>query len=70
MKQVNPNIPNLYFGTPFERDENWGCCYLCGMGFGAGYINGEPIKPVSKPKLIKRQFEGAKWKEILGTTKS
>jgi hypothetical protein len=56
MKQVNPNIPNLYFGTPFERDENWGGCYLCGMGLGARYILGEPITSIFKPKLIKRQF--------------
>ena len=29
LKQVNPNIPGLYFGVPFQRDENYGECYLC-----------------------------------------
>lgn len=29
LKQVNPNIPGLYFGVPFQKDENYGECYLC-----------------------------------------
>ena len=29
LKQVNPDVPNLYFGIPFERDENWFGCWLC-----------------------------------------
>lgn len=31
LKQVNPDIPDLYFGIPFERDENYGACHLCDM---------------------------------------
>ena len=29
LKQVNPDIPDVYFGVPFEKDENWYACYLC-----------------------------------------
>ena len=30
LKQVNPNISDLYFGIPFQRDESRMECYLCG----------------------------------------
>lgn len=32
LKQVNPNIPDLYFGVPFQKDKNYGECCLCEMG--------------------------------------
>jgi hypothetical protein len=41
-KQVNPDKPGIYFGTPFEYDENWlGCVFCC----------------MEKPKLLKRKKE-------------
>lgn len=32
LKQVNPNIPDLYFATPFKKDEDRGECLLCELG--------------------------------------
>lgn len=29
LKQLNKNIPNIYFGTPFEYDENVLACHFC-----------------------------------------
>jgi len=29
LKQVNPDVPDIFFGVPFEYDENWMGCYLC-----------------------------------------
>ena len=44
MKQMNPLIPNIYFGKPFEKDEDSGACRLCDMGLGASYVYGEPLE--------------------------
>lgn len=41
LKQINPKYPDVYFGIPFEKDENRMACYLCGL-------------EVRKSKLLRR----------------
>lgn len=32
LKQVNPDIPGVFFGTPFEYDPRWLGCHHCTRG--------------------------------------
>lgn len=56
LKQVNSDDDENYFGVPWEYDENWYGCYLCGRGLGRKYAF-EPqvgMPEGIKPKLKRR----------------
>lgn len=42
LKEVNPKVfPGVYFGKPFEFNENEGACYLCGLGEKGAFYDRE-----------------------------
>ena len=44
MKQINPYDDELFFGIPYEYDENWYACYLCmELGLGRAYVFNPPV---------------------------
>jgi hypothetical protein len=57
MKQVNPKVPRVYFGTPWEYDDDYLACHLCKQGLGVAYVYGEKFPTAlttENPKLLKR----------------